>query len=116
MHVPTLQELFDLSPAVRYAAVYQRGEVQSGLSRSLANASASETDRYEELLVNPTLLFLAGKRGDLDCGGLRHIVVAYGHFDQLVIPMIDGHVSIALERGSDVVAIASSVRVLFASE
>ena len=32
-------------------------------------------DRYEELLVNPTLLTLAGQRGDIDYGGLRCLVL-----------------------------------------
>lgn len=35
----------------------------------LADASSSESDRYEELLVNPTLITLARQRGEIDCGG-----------------------------------------------
>jgi hypothetical protein len=43
-------------------------------------------------------LKLAGQRGDIDCGGLRYLVVAYGHFWQVVIPAGPvGHVSVAVE-------------------
>ena len=51
----------------------------------LIDASSGESDRYEELLVNPTLLTLAAQRGDIDCGGLRYLVVAYRNFWQLGI-------------------------------
>ena len=64
----------------------------------LAGASSSESDRYEELLVNPTLLTLARQRGEIDCGGLDYVVVAYGSFFQLVLPLADGHLSVAVER------------------
>jgi hypothetical protein len=60
-----------------------------------------QSDRYEELLVNPTLIALSRARGQIDCGGLRFLVVGYGNFDQLVVPIREGHVSIALERTAD---------------
>jgi hypothetical protein len=64
----------------------------------LSDASSSDSDRYEELLVNPTLLTLARQRGEIDCGGLDYLVVAYGNFFQLVMPVPGGHVSVAVER------------------
>ena len=42
--------------------------------------------RYEELLVNPTLLELTRQRGNIDCGGLEYLVIRYGNFFQLVLP------------------------------
>ena len=60
-------------------------------------ASAAGSDRYEALLVNPTILKLSTQRGDIDCGGLRYVVVRYGSFYQLVVPINRGHVSIAFE-------------------
>ena len=62
----------------------------------LRNASGSDSDLYEEL-VNPTVLTLTTQRGNIDCGGLRYLIVGYGHFHQLVIPSPGGHVSVAFE-------------------
>ena len=46
----------------------------------LTNPSSSESDLYEELLVNPALLNLTGNRGAIDCGGFQFLVVRYGSF------------------------------------
>jgi len=88
--------VFALSPDVRYVATYVDGRLDLA-ARSAANASAADSDRYEELLVNPTLLTLARQRGDIDCGGLAFLLVRYGHFFQLVVPVVGGHVSVAVE-------------------
>ena len=93
--------LFDLSNEIRYVAVEAAGQVETRSRPGLENASSSESDRYEELLVNPTLLTLARRRGEIDCGGLRYLIVGYGNFHQMVIPTDDGHVSVALELGAD---------------
>ena len=63
----------------------------------LHDASSSDSDRYEELLVNPAMLTLATQRGNIDCGGLRYLIIGYGHFHALVIPSATGHVTIAFE-------------------
>jgi hypothetical protein len=91
------EALFALSPAIRYVARGRGQEVQLRERAGLADASSSESDRYEELLVNPTLITLARQRGDIDCGGLDFLLVAYGSFFQLVLPVEDGHVSVAVE-------------------
>jgi hypothetical protein len=76
----------------------------------LRDASSNVSDRFEELLVNPTLLLLAQQRGDIDCGGLRYIIIRYGHFFQVVVPNPQGgHVSVAVEPDSDPVPIAVAV-------
>jgi hypothetical protein len=93
--------LFELTPAVRYVAFAQGQSTVLREREGLAGASSGESDRYEELLVNPTLLTLARQRGDIDCGGLRFLVVGYGNFHQLVIPLAEGHASIAFELDSD---------------
>ena len=90
--------VFAASPAVRYVALGRGQDVQLRQRPGLSAASSSESDRYEELLVNPTLLALARQRGEIDCGGLDYLVVAYGSFFQLVVPVEGGHVSVALER------------------
>jgi hypothetical protein len=102
--------LFDLSPAVRYVAVGRGGEVDLRERPGLDGASSSESDRYEELLVNPTLIELARRRGEIDCGGLDYLVVAYGHFFQLVLPVDGGHVSVAIERSHVPTELADGVR------
>jgi hypothetical protein len=76
----------------------------------LENASTPDSDRFEELFVNPALVTLARQRGEHDCGGLRYIVVAYGAFIQLVMPTRSGHVSIAVEHGTELTAVVATVR------
>jgi hypothetical protein len=78
----------------------EKGELVSRQKSQVAGSSAAESDRYEELFVNPTLLKLARQRGDLDCGGARFVLVGYGNFHQLVIDLPDGHVSVCFELGS----------------
>jgi hypothetical protein len=88
--------LFGLSPDVRYVAVGQGTALTLRARAGLADASSAESDRYEELLVNPAPVTLTTQRGDLDAGGLRHLLVRYGNFFQLILPVPGGHVSIAL--------------------
>ncbi len=60
--------------------------------------------------MNPTLLMLTRQRGDIDCGGLRYVIVRYGNFAQVVVPRPDGgHVSIAVEPDVDPVPIGDAV-------
>jgi len=99
------QRLFAASPAIRYVAFYQAGDLFSEQASGIRSASASETDRYEELLVNPALLTLAKQRGDIDCGGLRYLIVCYGNFYQLVRLYKSGHVSVCIELSADAVAL-----------
>jgi hypothetical protein len=94
-------EVFAISPSIRYVAVAEGQQVQMRSRPDLLNASSSDSDRYEELLVNPTLLVLATQRGNIDCGGLRYLIIGYGHFQQLVIPGVTGHISIAFDLDSN---------------
>lgn len=96
-----IDRLLALSPDVRYVAVYVDGVLQSRERAGLAAASEAESDRYEELLVNPTVLTVTLQRGSIDCGGLRYVVIRYGNFYQCVFPVSGGHVSIALETTAD---------------
>ena len=100
-----IDKLLSHSDAVRYVAVYRNGNLDSKARRGTANASDSQSDVYEELLVNPTLLTLAGQRGNIDCGGLNYVLIRYGNFFQLVIPQEEGHVSICLESESEVMTL-----------
>jgi len=93
--------IFALTPDIRYVAVYRNGQLHSAQRPGLAQASASESDKYEELIVNPTLLTLTRQRGEIDCGGLEFVVIRYGSFYQLVLPLPDGHLSVGIELHAD---------------
>lgn len=106
----TIAAIFELGPQVRYVATGNAQNVQMRQRPGLRDPSSGESDRFEELLVNPTLLLLARQRGDIDCGGLRYVVIRYGHFFQVVVPSPQGgHVSVAVEPDSDPVPIAEAV-------
>ncbi len=94
-----LNAVFQLSRDIRYVAILDGPSLQMEQRPGLANASASESDYFEEQLVNPTLMTLARRRGEIDCGGLEYLVVRYGNFSQLVMPLPDGdgHISIGFE-------------------
>lgn len=91
------ERIFARVAGARYVATYIDGALTMESRPDLLNASSSESDRYEELIVNPTLLTLTKQRGDIDCGGLRWMLVRYGAFFQFIHPVPGGHVSVALE-------------------
>jgi hypothetical protein len=111
-----LEDIFAISEAIRYVAIYRDGQLQSRSKSGLSGASATESDRYEELLVNPTLLKLASQRGNIDCGGLEYLVIRYGSFFQLVLPVAEGHVSICIEKSADPIRIALKAQLLVKSK
>jgi len=111
-----IQRIFALSADVRYVAV-RIGDVLDLQQRAdLSDASASESDRYEELLVNPTVLGLTSERGRIDCGGLEFVLVRYGKFFQFVHPVLGRHVSIAIAPTADPLTIVGPVRAILAQE
>lgn len=92
--------LYAVSADVRYVALKRRGRL--GLSSRVGDPAAGDhSDRYEELIVNPGLIALARGRGDIDCGGLRFLAVAYPTFFALVLPLADGHATVSLPRTAD---------------
>jgi hypothetical protein len=104
--------LFSRHEAVRYVAVLDGSQLTLRERAGLTDSSSAESDRYEELLVNPTLLTLATRRGEIDCGGLGYLVVGYGNFQQLVVPTRTGHVSVAVEHGASPLAVLRDVEEL----
>ena len=105
-------KVFALSASIRYVALYQSGRLDSRQRDSITAASSSESDKYEELFVNPVLLKLAEQRGTLDCGGARFVVVGYGNFQQLIVGLPDGHVSVCSELAANPLEFADRIMVL----
>jgi hypothetical protein len=106
--------IFALGPHVRYVAFGSGQEVDMRPRPDIRPASSSESDFFEELLVNPTLLALARQRGELDCGGLRYVIVAYGSFNVIAMPLNGGHVTVSVALDADPVATAAQVEALVA--
>lgn len=104
---PHLDAVFALSDQVRYVALYHDGDLAFRQRDGLDGASEGESDKYEELILNPTLLKAAAQRGNIDCGGLDYIVIRYGNFFQLVTPIAGGHLSVALQ--SDPISLAPKI-------
>jgi hypothetical protein len=109
VHDELTTEILDLGQFVRYVAYGEGQRISTRERDDLEAASEPESDRFEELLVNPTLVTLTRQRGELDCGGLRFVIVGYGNFNQLVTPSRAGHVSVALEKDADALAVAREV-------
>jgi len=106
---PLISNLFASSPEIRYVATYLDGVHSSAQRAGLVGASSSESDKYEELIVNPTLLKLVTQRGDIDCGGANWVIIRYGNFYELVIPVPSGHVSVGIELTGNPMVISESV-------
>lgn len=95
------REAFEISGHIRYVAIYVHDILSMKQRGDIKNVSSSESDKYEELLVNPTLIKLASQRGNIDCGGLEYLVIRYGNFFVLLFPCKDGHVNIGIEPDKD---------------
>lgn len=102
--------IFAVSDSVRYVAIYENGELSLNQKEGIADTSSSESDKYEELIVNPTILKIATQRGEIDCGGLDYYVIKYGSFFLLAIPTAGGHVSVGIENDGDPLGVESAVR------
>jgi hypothetical protein len=74
-----------------------------------------DTDRMEELIVNPIVLEAKRRRGDLDLDGVRFVVVRYGKQYQVILPFRAGHVSVGVDASADVVGVAGKVAQTLAS-
>lgn len=109
-----MESIFALGPAVRYVALYREGKLELSERPGLANSSSSESDKYEELIVNPTLLKLVQQRGDIDCGGAKFVLIRYGNFYQCVWPIRGGHLSVGSELNGDPLALAAKVEQVLA--
>jgi hypothetical protein len=109
--MPIADALFPLDIDIRYVAVNRGGRIEEmAQSPRWPSHNPEETDRMEELIVNPVVLELARRRGDLDLGGVRRVIIRYGKQYQVLLPIPGGHVSVGVELRADVEAIAEKVQ------
>lgn len=101
LHARLIDACFAASPNVRYVAAYLGGEVGLRSRADVQLLGSNESDQYEEIIVNPTLLKLVMQRGNIDCGGVQYVVVRYGMFSAFILPVADGHVTVSFELDSN---------------
>ncbi len=111
-----VEAILAVSGSVRYCAVYREGVLRSAVREGLQGASSNESDVYEELIVNPTLLTLVLQRGNIDCGGARFVLIRYGNFFEYVAPIPGGHVSVGLEPDADPLPCVEAVQAAVSRE
>ena len=110
----TIAGIFGLSPSVRYVALYRGGHLTMASRPDLAGPSGGESDKYEETIVNPTLVTLLTQRGNIDCGGLEYVLIRYGSFFALVMPLSDGHATIGIETSAEPLGLVPRLRDILA--
>ena len=107
-------QLFRMEPKIRYVSVNQNGRiVEMEQNPSHPSYNSLETDRMEELIVNPIVLELASRRGSIDMNGVAYVIIRYGTQYQLLMPHREGHISIGIELQDDPVEIASKIAAAF---
>ena len=104
-----IAEIFKLG-GIGYVSLCSGQEVLLRTAPGMVSTTTEETNFYEELLVNPTILKLASQRANLDCEGLRFIGIGYGKFVQLIMLMKDGHVSMGISRKVNIGELATRVQ------
>jgi hypothetical protein len=105
---PVAAALLPLDPLIRYVAVSQDGRITE-MTQRIPSHNPAVTDYLEELIVNPAVLDLVQRRGNLDLGGAPWVLIRYALQYQLLVPYGNGHVSIGLELEADVVHLATRV-------
>ncbi len=105
-----IEKMLESYQFIRYVAIYTNNELITKQRESISDNSSTESDKYEELIVNPTLLTLARQRGNIDCGGLDFLIISYGNFNQVIKEIRGGHISICLDKKAD---LSKSLKSLF---
>ena len=79
-------QLFKLEPKIRYVALNQNGKiVEMEQSPQHPTYNPPESDRIEELIVNPVVLEITKRRGNIDMDGIRYVIIRYGTQFQLLM-------------------------------
>ncbi len=73
---------------VRCVAIYRNSQLDTAVRPELQDASSSESDKYEEINLNPTLRKHVQQRGSIDCGdvqqGLSVMAAFFSSFRQFL--------------------------------
>jgi hypothetical protein len=101
-------QIFELDASIRYIAVNQGGEIVE-MEQRIATFNPVETDKMEELIVNPTVLNITKRRGDLDLEGVNFVLIKYGLQYQAIFNYRDGHVSVGIELVSNAISIVNNI-------
>lgn len=107
-----MQQIFAIAENIRYVAIYANDKLISSQRPGIDNTSSSESDKYEELIVNPAILKLATQRGNIDCGGAEYVIIRYGSFYEFMMPTKDGHVSVGMELNADLLQNVAAIQQL----
>lgn len=105
-----IEKISLISDSIRYVAIYQDNKLESWQRADLNESSSSDSDKYEELLVNPTILKIAKQRGDIDCGGLDFVIIKYGSFFQLIREIKNGHISICIDKKDKPISLEKEIK------
>lgn len=106
-----LDSLLELSQAVLYVAIHP-GKGEPVLRQRQGASLLPEREYWDEQLVNPTLLDLLRRRGELDGGGVEYVVIKFANFTQLVLPLVTGHLSLCVEPALDPIPMLGTIRAL----
>jgi hypothetical protein len=108
--VSLAEQLFRVEPRIRYVAINQGGLIVEMVQcPKCPTYNSAETDRLEELVVNPIVLEITRRRGEIDIGGTRFVVIRYGSLYQVIMPYRAGHVSLSVELEDDPLQIAEKI-------
>lgn len=105
-----IEKIAYISNSIRYIAIYENNNLISWQRDNLVDSSSSDSDKYEELLVNPTILKIANQRGNIDCGGLDFVIIKYGNFYQLIREIDNGHISICIDKSDNPIEIETLIK------
>ena len=104
-----IEKISQITDSIRYVSIYQDNILESWQRDDLIEPSSSDSDKYEELLVNPTILKIAKQRGDIDCGGLDFVIIKYGSFFQLIREIKNGHISVCIDKSANPIDIEPQI-------
>ena len=90
-------------------AVPEKLVTNAEMEQRVESHNPPETDRMEELIVNPIVLEATRRRGNLDLDGVRYVIIRYGKQFQAIFPFAEGHVSVGIEASADAVAVSEKV-------
>ncbi len=103
------QTLKSKVPDIRYVAVNSGGKITE-MEQFTPSHNPQATDLMEELLVNPTVLEITTRRGNLDLDGVHFVVIRYGAQYQAIFRYGNGHVSVGIDLDKDPISTVEAIQ------